>query len=66
MDRFQIRHRSGIKSGNLFQSYDDIGQAKDCLDTFDKPIGKFYGFDTQTKDVFFSFAYQTQFIKEQA
>ena len=66
MSRFQIRHRSGIKSGDLFQSYADIGQAKDCLDTFDKPVGKFYGFDMQTNDVFFSFAYQTQFIKEQA
>jgi hypothetical protein len=60
---FEIRYRSGIKSGDLFQSYNDIGQAKDCLDTFDKPIGKFYGIDTQSKDIFFSFAYETELMK---
>jgi hypothetical protein len=61
--RYQVRYRSGIKSGDLFQSYNDIGHAKDCLDAFDKPVGKFYGIDTQSQDIFFSFAYETELMK---
>ena len=60
---FEIRYRSGIKSNDLVASYDDIGLAKDFLDNMDKPVGTYYGYNTNTKKVFFSFAYETQYLK---
>jgi len=60
---FEIRYRSGIKSNDLVASYDDIGLAKDFLDNMDKPVGTYYGYNTTTKKVFFSFAYETQYLK---
>lgn len=60
---FEIRYRSGIKSNNLVASYDDIGLAKDFLDNMDKPVGTYYGYNTTTKKVFFSFAYETKYLK---
>lgn len=60
---FEIRYRSGIKANNLVASYDDIGSAKDFLDNMDKPVGTYYGYNTTTKKVFFSFAYETQYLK---
>ncbi len=59
--RYEIRYRSGIKQNDVFETYADIGHAKDCLDTFDDPIGKLYGYDTMTKEVFFSFRYCTKY-----
>ena len=44
---FEIRYRSGIKSNDLVASYDDIGLAKDFLDNMDKPVGTYYGYNTQ-------------------
>jgi|688.fasta_scaffold1902948_2 hypothetical protein len=57
---FEIRYRSGIKSGVVVASYNDIGLAKDFLDTMDKPVGTYYGYNPITKKVFFSFAYETE------
>ena len=56
-DRYEIRWRSG----DVKASYNDIGQAKDYLDDIDRPVGLFYGYDTETGKVFMSFGFQTKY-----
>ena len=44
-------------------SYSDLGLAKDYLDEIDRPVGTHYGYDTKTKEVFNSFAFETRNMK---
>lgn len=62
-NRYEIRRRGIGMAKYPIASYSDLGLAKDYLDEIDRPVGTHYGYDTKTKEVFNSFAFETRNMK---